>query len=173
MTPRPDPAPDLVQGELILWQGRPEGRAPLDVVRPAEILFGFAFLLFSMFWMQKAMESGNILWMAGLIFFGLGLRFAVIRPYLPRLRARFARYTLTNRRAVVALHWPVIGMRQQALIVTPATIVDTDSQDPATITLRQILTGREGARPATLQFERISEARHVLDLIRTVQKGAA
>ena len=58
----------LLPGEKILWQGRPEARAPLDVSRPSQLLFGVVFVAFSMVWMDKARESGSLIWLAGFVF---------------------------------------------------------------------------------------------------------
>lgn len=163
----------LQPGETILWQGRPEARAPLDVSRPGEMLFGLGFIAFSMLWMDRAMDSGPI-WLVGFVPLGLGLRLAVWRAWGPRLRAKLAHYTLTNRRAIVDLRWPLIGPRLRDLHIGPATIIDIDGDDPATIRLSNTgLVGQTGARPLTLCFERIAAPRSVLALMRDVQKGAA
>lgn len=164
----------LLPGEKILWQGRPEARAPLDVSRPSQLLFGVVFVAFSMVWMDKARESGSLIWLAGFVFMGLGLKLSVWRAWQPRLRAKFARYTLTDRRALAEMRWPLIAARGAALTLSPSTIIDIEGHDPATLSFTQSgLAGREGARSQTLRFERIAEARHVLALARDVQKGAA
>lgn len=163
----------LLPGETLLWQGRPAGRVPLDVSRPGEMLFGFAFLVFAMFWMDRARDEGPI-WLAGLPLMAVGLRLALWRAYGPRLRARFAHYSLTSRRAVVELRWPLIGARHRDLLIGPATIIDFDGNDPATLRLTNTaLASQTGARPQTLCFERIPDGRQVLSRLRDVQKGAA
>lgn len=162
---------DLQPGERILWEGRPEPGDLLDVSRPGEMVFGLAFIAFSLFWMTKAMEQGAF-WLFGLPFLFIGLKLAFWRAYQPRLRAKFARYTLTDRRAMVAMHWPLVGVREQALTLSPATIVDSEG-DPASITLRQQMTGPRGTVTESLTFQRIEESAQVLALIRQVQRGAA
>lgn len=163
----------LLPGETLLWQGRPAGRVPLDVSRPGEMLFGLAFLVFAMVWIDRAQQEGPI-WLAGLPLLAVGLRLALWRAYGPRLRARFAHYSLTSRRAVVELRWPLIGPRRADLRIGPATIIDFDGGDPATLRLTNTgLAGQTGTRPQTLSFERIADGLHVLSLLRDVQKGAA
>lgn len=162
----------LPSGEIPLWQGRPESGAPPDLSKPGEIVFGMGFVAFSLFWMNKAMASGPI-WLAGLPFLAVGLKLALWRAWGPRLRAKFAHYTLTDRRAQVDIRWPLMGTRTQVLTISPATIVDTDGGAPATLTLTQTVTGPRGARRDSLRFERIAEGQRVLNLIRDIQKGAA
>lgn len=163
----------LQPGERILWQGRPEGRAPLDVSRPLELLVGLGFVAFSMAWMNGAMQAGPI-WLLGFFPLGIGLRLAVWRAWGPRLRAKLAHYTLTDRRAIADLRWPLLGHRISDLHIGPATLLDTDGREPATLTLTNTtLAGQTGARPQTLRFERISDGPQVLALMRDVQKGAA
>ena len=162
---------DLQPGERILWEGRPEPGGLLDVSRPGEMVFGLAFIAFSLFWMTRAMEQGAF-WLFGLPFLGIGMKLAFWRAYQPRLRAKFARYTLTDRRAIATMRWPLVGRREQALTVTRATIVDS-AGTPATITLRQQMTGPRGTVTESLIFDRIDEGAQVLALIRQVQRGAA
>lgn len=157
----------------ILWQGRPEPRAPLDVSRPGRMVMGLAFCAFSLIWMQRALQAGAPVWPAGLLFLALGLKLAVWGPWQPRLRAHFAHYTLTRRAAQAEMRWPLLGTRRQELTITPATIIDIDGADPASITLTAALATPRGTRPHTLRFDRIAEARHVLALLRDIQKAAA
>lgn len=162
---------DLQPGERILWEGLPQPGGLLDVSRPGEMVFGLAFIAFSLFWMTKALEQGAF-WLFGLPFLVVGMKLAFWRAYQPRLRAKFARYTLTDRRAIVAMHWPLAGVREHALTLTPATIVDSEGE-PATIRLHQQMTGPRGAVTESLIFDRIDEGAQVLALIRQVQRGAA
>lgn len=162
----------LPPGETPLWQGRPESGARPDLSKPGEIIFGMGFVAFSLFWMNKAMDSGPI-WLAGLPFLAVGLKLALWRAWGPRLRSKFAHYTLTDRRALVEIRWPLMGSRTQTLTISPATIVDTDGETPATLTLTQTVTGPRGATRESLRFERIADGPHVLNLIRDIQKGAA
>ena len=162
----------LPSAETPLWQGRPESGARLDLSKPGEIIFGMGFVAFSLFWMNKAMDSGPI-WLAGLPFLAVGLKLALWRAWGPRLWSKFAHYTLTDRRALVEVRWPLLGTRTQVLTITPATIVDTDGDAPATLTLTQTVTGPRGAQRDSLRFERIAEGQRVLNLIRDIQKGAA
>lgn len=159
--------------DAILWQGRPEPRAPLDVSRPAQMIMGLAFIVFSMVWMQKALQADAPVWPAGLIFLGLGLKLAVWGPWQPRLRAHFAHYAITRRSARAEIRWPLLGTRRQEITITPATIIDIDGADPASLTLTQMRATPRGTRPETLRLDRIAEARRVLALLRDIQKAAA
>lgn len=163
----------LPPGEKLLWQGRAEGRIPVDMSRPGGMVFGLAFMAFAVVWMDRAMKESDLMWLAGLTFLAIGMQLSVWRVWGPRLRARFSTYTLTDRRAVVETGWPLIGRKTRALLITPATMVDIGEGDPASLTLTNLVTGPRGAAPESLSFERIGEARQVLALIRDIQKGAA
>ncbi|MDR0807790.1 MAG: hypothetical protein LBE86_01445 [Gemmobacter sp.] len=163
----------LEPGERLLWQGRAEGRIPVDMSRPDEVVFGLAFIAFAVFWMDRAMRESDLMWLAGLPFLAIGLRLSVWRVWGPRLRARFSTYMLTDRRALVETGWPILRRKTRALVITPATMVDLDEGDPASLTLGNLVTGPRGATTESLSFTRISEARRVLALIRDIQKGAA
>ena len=150
--------------ERILWQGRPAGNARPDVSRPGQIVIGAGFVAVSLFWMDQAMARGPI-WLAGLPFLATGLRLVLWRVWGPRLRAKMAHYTLTDRRALTELRWPLVGSRWQAVEIGPATMVEP-SGDPMTLTLQN-----RSAPP--LLFERLDDGPEVLALIRQVQRARA
>ena len=161
----------IFPGETLLWEGRAAPGTPPDLTQPGKLIFGLAFIAFALFWMDKAMAQGPI-WLAGLPFLAFGLRLSVWQAWAPRLRAKFTRYRLTDHRAILETRWPLFGTRMQSLTITPATIVDRQG-DPATITLRQQVTGPRGVTTESLTFARVEEAAQVLALIAQVQRSAA
>lgn len=160
----------LLPGERLLWEGRPERGVPPDLSNPGSLVFGAAFAAFALFWMDRASADGPI-WLAGLPFLALGLKLSVWKAWAPRLRARFARYAVTDRRVIAETRWPLLGTREQAILLTPATIVDR-AGDPATLTLRQEVTGPRGTALQSLTLHRLEEGDHVLSLIRAAQRSA-
>lgn len=160
--------------ETLLWQGRPAPGTPPDLSNPGKLIFGFAFIAFALFWMDRAMANGPI-WLAGLPFLAFGLRLSVWQAWAPRLRAKFAHYSLTDRRALVETRWPLIGPRRESLILTPATIVDaeTAADGTTTIALRQRMSGPRGTIVHSLTFARVERAADLLALIAQVQRSAA
>ena len=167
-------SPQTQAGETLLWQGRAAPGTPPDLSNPGKLIFGFAFVAFALFWMDKAMAKGPI-WLAGLPFLAFGLRLSVWQAWAPRLRAKCAHYSLTDRRALVETRWPVIGTRTESLILTPATIVDADTapDGTTTLTLRQQVTGPRGSTTQSLTFARVERAADLLALIAQVQRSAA
>ncbi|WP_151718249.1 hypothetical protein [Gemmobacter serpentinus] len=161
----------LLPGEQVLWQGRPGGGVPADLSNPGRLLFGFAFVAFSLFWMDKAMASGPI-WLGGLPFLFIGLKLSVWQAWAPRLRAKVAVYRLTETRVLVDLVWPLIGTRSAVMSPGPSTIVER-SGGPATITLRHQVAGPRGNATESLTLLRLDEADHVMALIRQMQRNAA
>lgn len=162
----------LLPGETVLWQGRPASGTRADTSNPGKLLFGFAFVAFALFWMDKAMARGPI-WLAGLPFLAFGLKLSVWTALAPRLRAKFAHYRLTDRRMIVDVVWPVLGTRGQVLTLSPATIVESDGQDPATITLRHQVAGPRGTVQEVLTLSRVEGAARLSALIAQVQRSAA
>ncbi|MEH7829130.1 hypothetical protein [Gemmobacter denitrificans] len=164
MTPLP--------GETLLWEGRalPGLRPRID--KPANILFGLAMIAFALFWMDRALRDGGIMWLAGLPFLGFGLRMAVVPVWGPRIAARLSRYALTDRRALIETRWPLIGSRWHSMTITPATLVDADGS-PMTLTLRSALAGPRGTADETLIFHRLDDGAEVLALIRQIQRNTA
>ena len=162
----------LLPGETVLWQGRPASGTRADTSNPGKLVFGFAFVAFALFWMDKAMASGPI-WLAGLPFLAFGLRLSVWTAWAPRLRAKFAHYRLTNHRAIVDVVWPLLGTRSQILMLSPSTIIENDGQDPATFTLRHQVSGPRGSVTEALTLSRIETPARLLALIAQVQRSAA
>lgn len=162
----------LLPGESVLWQGRPGSGMRADTSNPGKLVFGFAFVAFALFWMDKAMDRGPI-WLAGLPFLAFGLTLSVWTAWAPRLRAKFAHYRLTDRRVLVDVVWPVIGMRSQVLSLSPSTEIENDGQDPASLTLRQHLAGPRGTVQEVLTLSRVDDATRLLALIAQVQRSAA
>lgn len=163
----------LLPGESIRWQGRPAPGVRPRTDKPGQILFGLAFTAFALFWMRKAGEDGGLAALFGLPFLFVGLRLSAWYAWEPRLRAKFAHYTVTNRRAIVETRWPLLGVRVQDMTLTPDTIIDTDGEDPATISLRQSQTGPRGTRVGQLVLSHVSPGFDAIQALRNAQREAA
>lgn len=95
----------LEPGEVILWQGAPDGRIRWSDLASLQTAFGVFFTLFSVVWIGFALSFGDAF---GLIFVVFGLPFLLLGLYMAGARipieARMRRqthYTLTNRAAYI------------------------------------------------------------------------
>lgn len=177
--PPPLPTPSgwdgvLTPGEYILWQGRPSARLRFNPRQIPQTLFGLVFTGFSVFWMSKAMQSGGIFWMFGLIFFCVGLYHTAQAVTANGVMHRFTHYTLTNRRAFIATNLPIIGKRLKTYPITATTPIDFRNDDPPSIYFTTArMAGRYGSQTQSAGFDHIADGQHVLALIRKIQRGEA
>ena len=174
MTTTPARWEDILDpGEVILWQGRPDGLFHLDATSIIMGLFGAAFAGFALFWMVMASAAGGWFWMFGLIHFSVGIAIMAYGPIGRPFMRRHTWYTLTNRRALIATDLPVLGKRLHSYVITSDTPISMIETDLATINFatKQVRTKR-GIRTDDIGFERIADGRKVMSLMRKVQTGA-
>jgi len=103
---------DLVDGEKVLWSGKPVVAMVAGQSQGYTKLYGLFFVGFAVFWMLMAsgMVNGNtkptpaplsFFPLFGLPFLGVGLYIAFGPNYVASQRLKNTFYVLTNRRAVV------------------------------------------------------------------------
>lgn len=164
----------LEDGEIIRWQGRPDGAVVWKLAKISSLMFGGVFAGFALFWMIMAAQAGGEIWMFGLIHFFVGIGVGIGPVFWSTLRRRRSWYTLTDKRAIVATDMPTRGRVLRSHEITKDTVLKIDETDPASIS---ISTGRRhrknGRRKARISFERIADAEQVYDLLRDIQKEAA
>lgn len=161
----------LDPGETILWQGRPDTRIVFDATTIIMGVAGAAFAGFALFWMVMAAQGGGYFWIFGLIHFSVGFGIMLWGPLgQPFIRAR-TWYTLTDRRAFIATNLPLTGRKLHTYPIGPTTpITFQEDGERATIHFAtQQRRTRRGLRNEDVGFERISDGRAVLSLIRQVQ----
>ncbi|SLN21143.1 hypothetical protein AQS8620_00584 [Aquimixticola soesokkakensis] len=159
----------LTAGEDILWQGRPERGLRLMHLRPARMMFGFAFAGFALIWMIMTGLMGGYMWTFGLIHFTVGLSLALGPLLRDTLRRRATWYTLTTKRAFVATAYPWSGRQLKSLPISADTLLDFDGAFPATIAMENPDMGPS----SRTVFLRIPDGQQVFDLLRDIQKGSA
>lgn len=173
-TPASDPWAGLLDpGEEILWQGRPDGRPQVDFSRPAPMLMGAFFMVFSVVWMNMASRAGGYFWMFGLIFFGIGF-YNVIGVHLwTGYRRAHTHYTLTTKRAFIATD--ILGRRSlRSYPIDPEAEIELIDGPLATVHFARVhRKGRNGGYHVPVGFERIAEGRAVYRHLRQIQQGAA
>jgi hypothetical protein len=176
------PAPDQSAGwegildpnETILWQGRPDGSFELAPSMIFTGLFGLAFASFALFWMIGASMAGGIFWMFGLIHFSVGIGLVLGTIFGPSFVRRRSWYTLTDRRAFIARTLPMKGRSIKSYPITPNTMIEfKDGTLPSTFFASEIKRSGKGTKVVETGFERIEDARALLQMIRTIQKDPA
>lgn len=178
--PPPTPVPAgwegiLEPGETILWQGQPDGRMVFRPVHIFPLLFGLAFSGFALFWMIMASQAGGVMWMFGLIHFTVGIGVMGGGPVGGAWKRRRSFYSLSSRRAFIA-GTSYFGQKSlNSYPITASTVLEFEEEGTfANIYFHKETTrDSDGDRHTTrIGFERITEGRKVLALMRQVQ-GAA
>jgi hypothetical protein len=164
----------LDPGEKILWQGHPDTALVILPSHWVTGIFGFFFAGFALFWMLVAAAAGGWTWTFGLIHFTVGLGVMVGGPLLSQIIRRGSTYTLTDRRAFIATDLPFVGRKLQSWPITADTPLEIAETPPfATLTFAtRTVRGRRGPSQRPVGFERITDGRNVLSLMRGIQTAA-
>lgn len=157
----------LNPGETILWQGQPDSRINWRDLKPVPALMGMIFVLIGLGVCGSGLvRIGSdglhalIPAIMGLVFAAVGLRASIGNVVLDGYRRSNSWYTLTDQRMLVAT--TTFGKRQlRDFTVTPETGLIFEDGEPGSI----LISGRKN-----VGFHRISDARHVYDLLRKVQR---
>lgn len=186
----------LEKGEVILWQGRPNGALNFSGVWGPQTLFALLFTGFSLFWMVMAYSmTGGMNDSAGrvihIVFPAFGLPFLLIGLYLllgrfwaDARRRRASHYTLTNRAAYIGVQTGKTRRLDRYAIDAKTRMTLEEGALGTVWFARQTHVmprhapriGRARSRiggatqtTETIGFERIPDARTVFALMRQVQ----
>lgn len=161
-------------GEHILWQGRPDQRFHIELIKLPLVLFGLAFAGFASVWMGLAAQAGGGFWMFGLIHFSVGLGIVFGTVGWGTLKRRGTWYTLTDRRAFIATHLPLRGKRLDSYTITSDTRLSLRAGSPGSVMFaREERRGSKGGvYTVDIGFERIDDAERTLEILRGIQRGA-
>lgn len=160
----------LDEGEVILWQGGPDGRIVFSSANMVSLVFGLFFSGFAMFWMMMARQAGGFFWMFGLLHFSVGLAIALGPIIGGAYLRRHTWYTLTNRRTFVATNTPIQGKTLKSYPINMDTVLEYDAGSPSTIWFTYA-PGRDGKGRRRVGFERIDDGATVYRLMRDVQRN--
>lgn len=160
--------------ETIIWQGRPDGSFVVTGGMITSGLFGLFFAGFAVFWMVIASQGGGFFWMFGLIHFGAGVALVAGTVLGPSFMRRRTWYTLTNQRAFIAKTRPFAGRSLKSYPINADTVIELRDGAPASIMFAS-QRKRQGKthKMVPIGFERIDDARNVLQLLRNIQKDQA
>jgi hypothetical protein len=137
----------LMPGEKVFWQGLPDTSLQFSLSHLPEMLFGLPF-------------------------FFVGLSTILRRNIIAALARRYSTYSLTSQRAINATNFPIIRRRMRSYRITTATKLEMEEDGAfgSIIFHRSESRNSKGRRIQTaIGFERITEAAHVLSLMRQIQ----
>jgi hypothetical protein len=164
----------LDKDEEIVWQGRPDGKIVFRIGNIATFVFGLFFAGFALFWMVMAAGAGGFFWMFGLLHFSVGVGIAGGALFWNAYKRRHSWYTLSNKRAFIALDLPIKGRALKSYPITGETTLEIVGDTPATIHFAtEQKTGNNRTHTVKIGFERIMDGREVYAKIRKIQEGAA
>jgi hypothetical protein len=165
----------LSPDEEILWQGRLEKGLALDVKNAKEFLPGALSVGFAIVWMHATRDGATEMQAIGLLLFLAGghqLFFTpFFRGYLPRA-CTF--YTLTDKRAFVAVDHPLTGRSLKPYKIGPETSLDFQLAPYACIYFASELEqGHESTTAHRIGFANLKDGEAVFGIMGQVQQGRA
>ena len=164
----------LDNDEQIIWQGRPDGGISVKPGNIVAFLFGLLFAGFALFWMIMASSAGGYFWMFGLIHFAVGAGISGSALYWPAFKRQRSWYTLTNKRAFIAVELPLVGRSLKSYPINEDTVLNFVDGDLATIHFAtERRRGKNSSYTVNIGFERIKNGRDLYAKFREVQKNAA
>jgi hypothetical protein len=165
----------LDEGERILWQGRPVAGLSFHNTDVMGALMGVFFMVFSLFWISTAAQIGNgfgnsgfggafpkFFPLFGLPFFAIGFYNAIGHVFWQAYLRSKTHYTLTSKRAFIALDHPTNGKTLKNFPIDANTDVILKIGQPDSVWFA-------GKR---IGFARIDDGRAVLKLMHQTQKEA-
>lgn len=164
----------LDDGEKILWQGRPDGAIHFKVSNIMTFLFGLAFAGFAVFWMAMAASAGGGFWMFGLIHFAVGISISFGSIFWGAYKRRHTWYSLTDRRAFIAVDLPIRGRNLKSYPINQGTALEYQQGPLSTIHFsEETRRGSKGRRyNVKIGFEHIGEGDKVYRLMRDASRAA-
>ncbi len=163
----------LDDDESILWQGRPDGRFVFKPLMLFTTTFGIVFSSIALFWMIGVSRGGSLFWVFGLLHFGAGLTLIFGGLFTASFVRQRTWYTLTDKRAFIAKNLPFLGRSIRSYPINSRTVIEYhDGRFSNVFFANEKHSGTDGAHNVPIGFERITDGKSVLQLIRGIQKDA-
>ena len=159
--------------EDVLWQGRPDPGFTVTGQMIASTIFGMIVTAFGLFWTVGAMSFAVLLGITGLFPLGVGLYLIGAGLFWPSYCRRRTWYSLSNRRAFIATELPFVGRGLRFWDIGSDTTIEFEEGKYSTIWFHEETLGKgDNAYTKRAGFERISNGREVLALMRQIQARA-
>ncbi len=162
----------LEEGERILWQGRPDARVKWSEFSPIQTFVGVLFTAAGYNALSSMIEGpAQIFMIVPLAIAIMGLYFVGGHFLWSALRRSRTHYTLTNRRAFIAVDlWPRKSLTSYPIGTTDAIELD-EGVTQGVYFAEEHRRSQGGSRVVRIGFQYISDAREVLGLMRNIQRG--
>lgn len=159
----------------ILWQGRPEKGLAFDMKNAKELLPGALSLGFAIDWMRATRDGATEMQAKGLLLFLVGSCQLFFAPFFRGYLRRFCTfYTLTDKRAFVAVDHPLTGRSLKSYKVGPETSLDFQPGEHASIYFAtELEQGHESTKVRRIGFENLKDGEAVFGMMGQVQQGRA
>ncbi|TLP69129.1 aspartate carbamoyltransferase catalytic subunit [Parasedimentitalea maritima] len=160
----------LDDDEKILWQGRPDGGVSIKIQNILMAIFGTVFAGFALFWMIIASKGGGDFWLFGLLHFSVGLALVLYSLFWSTFRRRRSWYTLTDRRAFIAINLPLRGKSLKSYPIASSSPLELIDGNLSSVNFaEEVKSGKNGSYTVSIGFERLTDGREVYRLMRDIQ----
>ncbi len=151
----------LGEDETILCQGRPDSALVLRVNNTMMFVFGLFFAGFALFWILDSLHFAV----------GLGLAFGGL--FWNAYRRQRGRYTLNDKRDLIATDLPLQGRRLASYPITPNTQLEFEDGPVSSVYFgTETVQEQEDISCRKVGFDRIVYGGDVYRLMRKIQSDA-
>ena len=161
-------------GEVLLWQGRPDPAIVWQKRHILPVMLAISVAILGVIWIFFTPLGNGYTVVMGVVLLLLAAFLGIAPPVMSAMVRKATWYSLSNRRAFIAMHRPQVGRKLATYVIEPDFEIKYDGNDPATI-LFAIETRQPGNASylAKISFDRISDGQHVYGLMRAIQEGKA
>ena len=164
----------LERDEKLIWQGAPATGLRFSTSGLGLSVFGFFFMSFSMVWVVMAFSMGGgtgaekLFPLFGVPFVLVGLWLVAGHWFFDAYKRKYARYALTNKRAIIArAHFK---RRMESYPISEHSPIHLISGKLDTVNFAQkTYRTKNGTQIKNIGFRFIPDGKEVYDLLRTVK----
>lgn len=161
-------------GEVLLWQGRPDTAIVWQKRHILPVILGLGVACIGIIWISLTPLGNGYTIIMGLGLLLLAAFLSIAPPVMASMVRKATWYSLSNKRAFIAMNREQIGPKLSAYVIEPDFDIKFDGNDPATIMFAiEIRQPGNASYLSKISFDRIKDGQHVYDLMRDIQEGRA
>ena len=159
-------------GEVLLWQGRPDPSFVWQKRHILPVILGLGVACLGVLWIFFTPLGDGYTVIMGVVLLLLAAFLAIAPPVMAAMVRKASWYSLSNKRAYIAMHRPNLGRKLAAYPIDPDFEIKFDAKTPATITFA-IAVRQTGSvsDPVAISFDLIEDGQKVYDLMCEIQRG--
>ena len=159
-------------GEVLLWQGRPDTAIVWQKRHILPVMLGLGVACIGIIWIFLTPLGNGYTSIMGLVLMLLAIFLATAPSVMASMVRKATWYSLSNKRAFIAMHREQVGRKLSAYVIEPDFDIKFDGKDPATIMFAiEIRQPGNASYLTKISFDRIADGQHVYDLMRGIQEG--